>query len=93
MRISELKKDRISEQILAFLYSIYPKLIFTSHIAMEIVRDEEFVKSLLLSLKKKGLIIEVKKNPKGIPYSKRARWTLSDSAYEKYKKYQQHQNN
>ena len=87
MKISNKKKEKISEQILAFLYSINPKPIFTSQIAEEIARDEEFVKNLLLNLKKKGLVSEIKKNPKGVLYLRRSRWRLSDVAYKAYKNY------
>jgi hypothetical protein len=88
MRISNEKKDKISEQILAFLYSVNPKPIFTLHIAQEIARDEEFVKRILLELKEKKLIIEIKKNPKGIDYKKRRRWKLTEAAYNLYKEKQ-----
>ncbi len=88
MKISDEKKEKIYEQILALLYSISPKAIFTLNIAKELARDEEFIKSLLLNLKKKELVIEVKKNPKGFSYLKRSRWKLSDSAYSAYKKHQ-----
>ena len=88
MQISDAKKEKISEQILALLYSNFPKSLFTSKIAKEIARDEEFLKSLLKTLKKKSLINEVKKNSKGISYLKRARWKLGDEAYLAYKEYQ-----
>ena len=88
MKISQAKKEKISEQILAFLYSINPKPVFTAHIAREIARDEEFIKKLLLDLKKKKLITEIKKNPKGIDYIRRSRWKLTDKAYEIYKESQ-----
>ena len=88
MRISEVKKEKISEQILALLYSNFPKLLFTSHIAREIARDEEFVKSLLHSLKKKNLITEIKKNKKGAVYIRRTRWKLGEEVYKAYKGYQ-----
>jgi len=91
MKISEQKKEKIYEQILALLYSVSPKPLFTLNIAQEIARDEEFVKSLLLELKKKELLIEIKKNPKGFPYLKRSRWKLSDSAYQAYKTHQHKQ--
>ena len=84
MKISDEKKEKISEQILAYLFSINPKPEFTVTIAKEIIRDEEFTKKLLLDLKKKGFIIEIKKNPKGINYLKRSRWRLSDKVYELY---------
>jgi len=88
MRISNQKREKISEQILAYLFSVVPKPVFTSYIAKETARDEEFIKKLLLDLKKKKLVDEVKKNPKGIDYLKRTRWKMSDSAYEIYKRSQ-----
>ena len=88
MKISDKKREKISEQILAFLFSVSPKPTFTSHIAQEIARDEEFVKKLLLELKSKKLIIEIKKNPEGIDYVRRSRWRLSDSTYQAYKIHQ-----
>ena len=88
MRISEVKKDKISEQILALLYSGFPKMLFTSEIAKEIARDEEFVKSLLHSLKKKNLITEIKKNKNGTVYLRRTRWKLGEETYKAYKGYQ-----
>lgn len=85
MKISKEKREKISEQILSILFFNSPKPIFTSHIAKEIARDEEFTKTLLLDLKNKGLIISIEKNPKGISYKKRARWSLSDKTYQIYK--------
>ena len=91
MRISNQKKEKIYEQILALLYSVSPKPLFTLNIAKELARDEEFIKTLLLDLKRKELITEIKKNPKGMPYMKRSRWKLSDSAYQAYKTHQHKQ--
>ncbi len=88
MKISEKKREKIFEQILAYLYSINPKPVFTLHIAQEIARDEEFVKKMLFELKKKNFVIEIKKNPKGIPYLKRSRWKLTENIYELYKQKQ-----
>lgn len=85
MKISKAKKEKISEQVLNFLFSVSPKAIFTSHIAQEIARDEEFIKKLLLDLKSKKLVIEVRKNHKGVLYSKRSRWALSEKVYSFYK--------
>jgi hypothetical protein len=90
MKISQAKREKIYEQILAVLYSKSPQSLFTSDIAKEIARDEEFVKSLLLDLRKKELLLEVKKNPQGVQYIKRSRWRLSDKAYLIYSR---HQNN
>ncbi len=88
MKISKEKREKISEQILALLYSVSPKPLYTSHIAKEIARDEEFIKKILLELKKKNLVVEIKMNPKGIPYTKRSRWKIGDEAYKAYKNYQ-----
>jgi len=88
MRISKQKREKIIEQILAFLYSISPKIAFTVKIAQEIARDEEFVKGLLLEIKKKKLIVEIKQNPKGVIYKRRSRWGLSEAAYQTYKSHQ-----
>jgi len=89
MRISEAKKEKIIEQILAFLYSISPKAVFTINIAHETARDEEFVKTLLLNLKKKKIVVEIKKNSLGKQYKRRSRWQLSGEAYNSYKSHQQ----
>ena len=87
MKISKEKRDKISEQILALLFQSSPKLLFTFHIAKEIARDEEFVKEILVELRKKDLVVEVRKNPQGEAYKKRVRWKLSDKAYEAYRKH------
>ncbi len=85
MKISKEKKDKISEQIIAYLYSVHPKPQFTAYVAREIARDEEFVKKLLKNLKKKKLVVEINKNPEGIKYKRRSRWKLSPRAYSVYK--------
>jgi len=88
MRISEKKRQKISEQVLALLYFKSPQSLFTSQIAQEIARDEEFIKKILLELNKKSFILEIKKNSKGIQYLKRSRWRLSDNTYIAYKNHQ-----
>lgn len=85
MRISNSKKEKIFEQILLTLYLKSPNPLFTSEIAQEIARDEEFIKKLLKELKSKNLINEVKKNPQGIPYIRRSRWVMNDNTYKIYK--------
>jgi len=88
MKISNEKREKISEQILALLYSLNPQSIFTSYIAKEIARDEEFTKNLLLELRNKKLVIEIKMNPKGVIYKRRSRWKLTNLSYQTYKKHQ-----
>ena len=89
MKLSDKKKEKISEQIIAFLYSTSPKPSFTSYIEEEVARDDEMVKALLQNMKKKGLVVEIKKNSEGKNYSKRSRWNLSGQAYAIYKVKQQ----
>ena len=83
-RLSETKKEKITEQILSILYDNFPKPLFTSQIAKEIVRDEEFTKTLLKTLKEKELIVPINKNPDGIQYIRRVRWRLSNKAQNIY---------
>ena len=87
-RLSKEKRDKISEQILHYLFSISPESRFTSEISKEIARDEEFTKSILLELEKNKLASEIKKNSNGITYLKRQRWRLSNQAFEAYQKHQ-----
>ena len=86
--ISQEKRDKISEQIINYLFSISPESKFTSEIAKEIARDEEFTKLLLKELQKKKVIVEINKNSSGKDYLKRARWRLSNEAFEAYNKHQ-----
>ncbi len=87
-QISDEKIEKISEQILYHLYSIFPKQVFTSDIAKELARDEEFIKRLLIILEKKDLVMKIDKNPQGFQYSRRQRWRISNKAHEIYKKSQ-----
>ena len=86
MQLSQEKRDKIAEQILSHLYHNYPKTFFTSQIAQEVARDEEFIKALLLDLNQKDLVLPVKKNSDGIFYTKRIRWRLSNNAFDAYRK-------
>jgi predicted transcriptional regulator with HTH domain len=86
-RISKNKENKIIEQILYLLYQKFPKQIFTSEIAQEIARDEEYIKKILLDMEKKELVIKILKNSEGINYLKRIRWRISNKAYDIYKKY------
>jgi len=91
-KLSQEKRDKISEQILNYLFTISPEPKFTSEIAKEIARDEEFTKSILQDLSKKSLTVGVNKNKNGVDYLKRQRWRLSNRAFEVYKKHQPDQN-
>ncbi len=84
MRLSQEKIDKITEQILSYLYSSFPKNPFTAEIAREIARDEEFIKKLLFDLRERKLIIVIRKNSKGEVFSRRLRWKLSSKVYDIY---------
>ena len=84
MKISAKKREKISEQILMTLFTQSPKPLFTSKVAEELARDEEFIKKLLQDLKQKKLKNKIKKNPKGTPYKRRTRWKLSTTTYQAY---------
>jgi hypothetical protein len=84
MKLSQDKKNKISEQILSFLYQVFPRQPFTAEIAKEIARDEEFVKKLLFELKEKTLIVPIRTNSKGQPFSRRLKWRLSSKVYDIY---------
>jgi len=88
-QVSSKKKDKIAEQITHFLFESSPDSKFTSEIAENVARDEEFTKALLQDLEKKKIIVSIDKNPSGKDYSRRRRWRLSNEAYEVYSKHQQ----
>ena len=87
-QISKQKIEKISEQILSHLYFIFPNQIFTSEIAKEVARDEEFTKTLLRDLEKNNLVTKIDKNPQGLKYSNRLRWRISNKAHKIYEKHQ-----
>ena len=87
--ISDEKIEKISEQILLCLFSVFPRQIFTVDVARELARDEEFIKRLLLDLEKKGLVLRIDRSSKGIRYARRMRWRISNKAYDVYKRAQE----
>ena len=86
MKLSQKKRDKISEQILLYLFQNFPQQPFTAKIARDIARDEEFVKKLLFELKDKGLVTPIRKNSQGVYFSRRIKWRLTNKVYELYKK-------
>ncbi len=86
--ISAVKREKISEHIIGYLFSIAPEAAHTADIAKEVARDEEFIKALLLGLEKQKLIVRVTKNAEGTLYVRRIRWRLSNRAFEAYQKVQ-----
>jgi predicted transcriptional regulator with HTH domain len=90
--ISKSKQDKITEQIMHYLFSISPESSFTSDIAKEIARDEEFILRIMKDLKSKNLVVEVNKNSIGLDYLKRKRWRISNEAHNAYSKLQKQHN-
>ncbi len=84
MKLSKEKRDKIAEQVLMFLYQSFPHAKFTSEIAKENARDEEFIKTLMFELKDKNLVLAIKKNEEGKDFIRRIRWQLSGPAYQVY---------
>lgn len=84
-KLSQDKIKKIKEEIISLLYSNNLKAMFTNELANHLIRDEEFVKRILLELKKEGLIQEVDKSKKGAEYRRWRRWTLSKNTLEAYK--------
>lgn len=91
--ISSRKKDKIAEQILSYLFTVAPEPQYTVSIAQELARDEEFIKSLLIELEQKKLVIKVTKSPEGLEFTRRQRWRLSNAAFEAYAKMQTNRHN
>jgi len=87
-QISQKTKDKISEQILHHLFAQSPDAPYTASIANSLARDEEFIKSLLIELETRKLVIKVTKSPLGTDLLRRARWRLSNSVFDAYKKMQ-----
>jgi predicted transcriptional regulator with HTH domain len=83
-RISREKQNKIKEQVLYYLYSQFPKQKFTSDIAKELARDEEYMKKLLMEMHKDALITKIDKNSQGITYLKKLRWRISNKAHRIY---------
>ena len=86
--IASKTKDRISEQILAHLYTKAPEPQYTASIARELARDEEFIKSLLLTLEQRKLVVKITKNAAGYDFIRRQRWRLTNNAFDAYKRMQ-----
>lgn len=86
VKISSDKREKIKEHILSTLYHNSPNAMFGAEIAREIIRDEEFSKNLLLELEKQNLITSVSKNSKGVLYSKRLRWRLTNDTFKAYQR-------
>ncbi len=85
-KLSQNKINKIKEEIISLLYNNNLKPMFTNEIANHLIRDEEFIKRILLELKKEGIIKEVIKSHKGTTYRRWRRWALFQKTYDAYNK-------
>jgi len=76
-KISQKKVDKIKSDILALLYEVNLKPLYTIQIANEIARDDEFVLRLLRGMEQDSLVKQANKGS-------RRRWKMTDKAYGKY---------
>jgi predicted transcriptional regulator len=83
-KLSQEKIKKIKEEILSLLYNNNLKPMFTNEVAEHLIRDEEFIKNILLDLKKEGIVTEVSKSQKGQEYRRWRRWALSKKIYGTY---------
>jgi len=76
-RISQNTRHRIAEQVLGLLLEKYPVPLTTREVAHELVRDKEFVRSLLEMLRSHGMVRTFSKRT-GAAYSRWLKWQLTD---------------
>ena len=78
-RISQRVLDQIKSNILRVLYDEAPKALSARQIALQELRDKEFVLVLLQDMEKARLVKNV-----SAPSSRRKQWVMTDTAYKKY---------
>ena len=85
-KISEKKMEKIKEGILSVLFDAGMRGMFTKQISDEIARNDEFVLKLLKDLEKQKIVKQINKTKKGADFVRRKQWTLTNKAYDTYKK-------
>ena len=75
VKLSKKTTALLKNDILSILYQSSLKPMYTSHIADELRRDNEFVLKLLLELKKENLVQEIRKGKNG-NYLARRKWVI-----------------
>ncbi len=85
-KISEKKVEKIKENILSVLFDAGVRGMFTKQIGDEIARNDEFILRLLKELEKQKIIKQMNKTKKGTTFIRRKQWTLTNKAYDAYKK-------
>ncbi len=88
-KLSKKREERIKQDILSLLFERSPTALLTYSISEELCRDDEFTRRLLVELKSKGLVNEIKKSSKGEEYTRWRKWKLTNQAYKAYKQVSQ----
>ena len=88
--ISDKKVKKIKEDVLSTLFDSPLNPLFTSQIAENIARDEEFTLRLLKELHKDKMIDKIDKNTVGKQFLKRRKWILKTEVYSAYKELSKH---
>ena len=84
VKLSSKTINLLKDDIISILYEAQLKPLLTIEIANELRRDKEFTKRLLLELKEKGILTEIKKNNKGKDYIKRSKWLIKPEVINKF---------
>ena len=84
VKLSSNTVNLLKDDIISILYENNLNPLLTMEIAKELRRDKEFTKRLLIELKEKGVIDQIKKNNKGKDYIKRSRWIINPEVLNNY---------
>jgi hypothetical protein len=81
-KLSKDKKEKLKEEVIRIIYENYPHFLYTYQIAESLIRDDEFVLSLLKELKENNLITCLEETS---GENIKRKWGLVKEVYEKYK--------
>lgn len=83
-KLSARTINLIKDDIISHLYNNQLRSYFTSQIAKEIRRDNEFALKLLSELQEQGLVEQIKKNKQGKQYLARIKWRIPNHVIKAY---------
>ena len=93
VKLSQKTIQLLKDDIISILYENSLAARFTNEIALELRRDNEFTKKILLELKKEGFVEEIKKNNKGYQYLARIKWRIPPKVLKAYESNKSRKNN
>jgi len=79
--VSQAKKEKIKEEVLRIIYENYPNFLYTYQVAEHLIRDDEFILSLLNELKNKELVTCISETT---GRNVKRKWGFTKEVYEKY---------